>query len=242
MSDTYDFDFDDDCVDGVEESESDSVDDVADSEFFADIESDEISVELGDFEEAEDEDTSEESVDIGLMEEVDDVVENEDITTEVEDIQEEELTDIPVDIVEQYKKAGLTNAEIEALFTSPTERSWRQVEMVDEVRHREFETQRSFIQGEDGYRDAQHSEKGSQRPDLYKCTDEGIELREDKNWSRAKALSSNITNQAGDRKELYRDELKDLTFVVSPKFTLEEADYIADTCYKAGADVEWMLK
>ena len=88
-------------------------------------------------------------------------------------------------------------------------------------------------------REAEYGEKGSQRPDEIKFTEEGIDIREVKNWSNADALARNIEKQSADRYEMFGEDIHDLTYIVSPKFTLEECDKLNETCQNSGADIEF---
>ena len=184
-------------------------------------------------------------------EEITDVLEN----MEEEDIASEEFREVEngddlseesecSNLEQAYYDLGLSDEEIEALITLPEERSWRQLELVDECRHPDFESQRSFGFDEViGYREVRYGEKNSQRPDLIQFTDEGINIRENKVYGSADALIRNIEQQTQNRMELFEESLNELTYVISPgHFTMEDAERIAEACYGAGVDVEWAMK
>lgn len=173
-------------------------------------------------------------------------------TTELPDIESVELPDLDVhhtsepildinedSVVSQYIDMGLDNTTIQQILNEPDERSWRGCENIDALQHPDFDVQRSFVKDGEGYREAEYGEKGSQRPDEIKFTEEGIDIREVKNWSNADALARNIEKQSADRYEMFGEDIHDLTYIVSPKFTLEECDKLNETCQNSGADIEF---
>lgn len=142
-------------------------------------------------------------------------------------------------IISHYHEMGLDDTTIQQILKEPDDRSWRGCENIDALQHPDFFTQQSFIKDGEGYRDAEYGEKGSQRPDEIKFTEEGINIREIKNWSNADALARNIEKQSAERYEIFGDDLHDLTYVISPKFTLEECEKLSEACQDSNADIEF---
>ena len=118
-------------------------------------------------------------------------------------------------ITSEYHDMGIDDSTIEQLFKSPDQRTWRGCENVDALQHPDYNTQISFGKSETGdYEEVEYGTKGSQRPDEIRFTDEGIDIREVKNWSDADALARNIREQAEDRYELFGEDLNDLSIGV----------------------------
>lgn len=143
-------------------------------------------------------------------------------------------------LISHYRDIGIDETTIQQLMNAPDERTWRGLENIDALQHPDFDTQKSFISdGEDSYLETSYGTKDSQRPDEIRFSDNGIDIREAKNYSNVDSLIQNISKQAEDRHELFGKDLNDLTFVVSPKFTLEECERLYQTCHDADADIEF---
>lgn len=143
-------------------------------------------------------------------------------------------------LISHYRDIGIDEMTIQQLMNAPDDRTWRGLENIDALQHPDFDTQKSFISdGEDGYLETSYGTKDSQRPDEIRFSEKGIDIREAKNYSNVDSLIQNITKQATDRYELFGEDLNDLTFVVSPKFTLEECERLYQTCHDADADIEF---
>lgn len=143
-------------------------------------------------------------------------------------------------LISHYRDIGIDDATIQELMNAPDDRTWRGLENVDALQHPDFDTQKSFISnGEYGYLETSYGTKDSQRPDEIRFSEQGIDIREAKNYSNVDSLIQNISKQAKDRHELFGEDLNDLTFVVSPKFTLEECERLYQTCHDADADIEF---
>ena len=70
----------------------------------------------------------------------------------------------------------------------------------------------------------------------------GVHLREVKDYHNVSNLKQNIKHQTEDRRGAFGDDV-DLTYVVAPNFTLEEAEELQDYVEnKLGVDLEWQLK
>lgn len=141
---------------------------------------------------------------------------------------------------------------LQALQTSPTERSWQQVELVDQYRHPMYDAQRSFatdpdtgevFQDENGeLLECPRNTPGAQRPDLYLKDENGIHLWEDKISYNLDALKTSIRKQTEDRRRAFGDDVN-LTYVVAPTFTIEEADKLQDYCEnRLGVHLDWQFK
>lgn len=146
----------------------------------------------------------------------------------------------------------LTDETLEALWEDPDKRDYSETELVDTALHPDFEPQRSIqidpetgeaLRDENGdFLDAPYGSKGSQRPDGMKVDDTGVYLREAKNYSDLNNLKQNIRHQTEDRKAAFGDDV-DLTYVVAPNFTIEEAEKLqAYVEGKLGQNLEWQLK
>lgn len=150
--------------------------------------------------------------------------------------------DIPDE--EEKLSSPQTDRVMTALTAEPTDRSWRETEIVDEVRYPEYDRQKSFIlDAETGeVMEAPYGTKGSQRPDGIMFLDDGsADIREDKNYLRCDALIRNIEQQTESRRKMFGENVR-LTFVIAPKFTLEEADRISRRCVELGVEIDWQLK
>lgn len=169
-----------------------------------------------------------------------DLYDIDDFSEETDDNVSDYETDFNAELItSEYHDMGIDDLTIEQLFKSPDQRTWRGCENVDALQHPDYSTQTSFGKSETGdYEEVEYGTKGSQRPDEIRVTDEGIDIREVKNWSDADSLVRNIREQAEDRYELFGDDLNDLTFVVSPKFSLEECDKLEEACRESGADID----
>lgn len=143
-------------------------------------------------------------------------------------------------------------ALMEALGKAASERDWIEVEQVDSYRHPEFETQMSFqvdpttgkaMQDEFGeWIQCSRNTPGAQRPDLFMEDEDGIHMREDKCYHDVTSLTQNIRQQTEDRRAAFGDDV-DLTYVVSPNFTVVEAERLQNYCEnRLGVNLEWQLK
>ena len=156
------------------------------------------------------------------------------------DIYDAEIDETDMDATEQDTDDITTATAILQFMEAPDCRSWKDCEILDALQHPDFEVQKSYISDEDdGFCETAYGTKNSQRPDEIRFTEDGIDIREVKNYSSVSSLIQNISKQADTRHGLFGNELNDLTFVVSPKFTLEECDRIAQACQDADADIEF---
>lgn len=148
--------------------------------------------------------------------------------------------------------AELTDDTLDALWEEPNNRSYRQTELVDTALHPDYEDQRSIlvdvetgkaVQDEFGnFVDCSRNIKGSQRPDGMLVDENGVHIREVKDYHNVNNLKQNIKHQTEDRRSAFGDDV-DLTYVVAPNFTLEEAEKLQDYVEnKLGTDLEWQLK
>ena len=148
--------------------------------------------------------------------------------------------------------AELADDTLDALWEEPDNRSYRQDELVDIALHQDYEDQRSIlvdaetgkaVQDEFGnFVDCSRSTKGSQRPDGMLVDENGVHLREVKDYHNINNLKQNIKHQTEDRRNAFSDDV-DLTYVVAPNFTLEEAEKLQDYVEnKLGVDLDWQLK
>lgn len=148
--------------------------------------------------------------------------------------------------------AELSDDSLDALWEDPNKRSYQQTELVDIALHPDYEDQRSIlvdtetgkaVQDEYGnFVDCSRNTKGSQRPDGMLVDENGVHLREVKDYHNVNNLKQNIKRQTEDRRNAFGDDV-DLTYVVAPNFTLEEADKLQDYVEnKLGVDLEWQLK
>ena len=148
--------------------------------------------------------------------------------------------------------AELTDDTLDALWEAPDNRSYQQAELVDIALHPDYDDQRSIlvdaetgkaVQDELGnFVDCPRNTKGAQRPDGMLVDENGVHLREVKDYHNVNNLKQNIKHQTEDRRDAFGDDV-DLTYVVSPNFTLEEAEKLQDYVEnKLGVDLEWQLK
>ena len=139
-----------------------------------------------------------------------------------------------------------------ALWEAPDNRTYQQTELVDAALHPDHEDQRSIlvdadtgkaVQDEFGnFVDCPRNTKGAQRPDGMLVDEDGVHLREVKDYHNVNNLKQNIKHQTEARRSAFGDDV-DLTYVVAPNFTLEEADKLQDYVEnKLGVDLEWQLK
>lgn len=146
----------------------------------------------------------------------------------------------------------LTDDTLDALWEEPDNRSYRQAELVDIALHPDYEDQRSIlvdaetgkaVQDEFGnFVDCSRNTKGAQRPDGMLVDENGVHLREVKDYHNVNNLKQNIKHQTEHRRNAFGDDV-DLTYVVSPNFTLEEAEKLQDFIEnKLDVDLEWQLK
>lgn len=164
------------------------------------------------------------------------------------------LWDVPSGFDERYRDAvadaarehGVDSEKLQtALDTRVEDRSPRECELADLWRHRGSHDQVVFRPDENGAfheADSKWRTKGSQVPDLY-CEDEdGVHIRELKDWHNIDALADNIDAQAAKRSEAFGEEA-DVTFVVAAnEFTIEEAEGLQQHCEENGIGLEFMLK
>lgn len=148
--------------------------------------------------------------------------------------------------------AELPDDALVALWEEPDNRSYQQAELVDIALHPDYKDQRSIlvdaetgkaVQDESGdFVDCSRNIKGSQRPDGMLVDENGIHLREVKDYHNVYNLKQNIKHQTEDRRRAFGDDV-DLTYVVAPNFTLEEAEKLQDYVEnKLGVNLEWQLK
>jgi len=145
----------------------------------------------------------------------------------------------------------MDEASLQALWEDPCSRTPHQVELADAVLHPEYETQLSFAIDETGsalrdengdWVEMPYGAKGSQRPDGFLEDTEGIHLREQKCYHDLGNLMHNIEAQTDDRREAFGEDV-DLTYVVAPNFTVEEAERLQRYCEEdLGVSLEWQLK
>ena len=146
----------------------------------------------------------------------------------------------------------LNEETLNALWEDPDTRSYQETELVDTALHPDFESQRSIlvdtetgkaVQDEFGnFVDCPRNTKGSQRPDGMMVDDAGVHLREAKNYGNLYNLERNIKEQTEKRFEAF-GENTDLTYVVAPRFTIEEAEKLQDYVEnKLGVNLEWQHK
>lgn len=145
--------------------------------------------------------------------------------------------------------ADLDQATLEALWKDVEFRSPREVELVDAALHPEYESQMIFrtdevtgraLRDENGewVTDIRRS-AGTQVPDGFLEDDLGLHIREDKCYGSAANLMRNIEYQTAARRAAFGDNA-DITYVISPKFTVEEADRIQQFCEDTlGVSLEW---
>ena len=182
---------------------------------------------------------------------------------ETEQNAEEELTaetkgglteaDIEADPnVQKETDPGLTEKEQAALEKPADERNWRETEHADAARNSDFQAQKSYatnpetgavLRDKDGNLvECAPNEKGSVRPDLIKNSDNGIEIRENKNYTNVNNLMQNIKHQSEQRKANFGEDVQQ-TYVVAPKMSVEDAarlqDYVEN---KLGVNLEFQHK
>lgn len=139
-----------------------------------------------------------------------------------------------------------------ALLKAPAERSWREAELVDIYRHPKYQAQIAFATDPDTGETLRDEEgelircsrntRGAQIPDGFYEDEMGIHIREVKNYSDPRNVMAEIAVQAHERKSAFGNDI-DLTFILSPKFTVEEAEriqrYASDFL---NVEVEYQLK
>lgn len=178
---------------------------------------------------------------------LDELTDSEVLTEEVKDVDTDvEWGDFAAwkdDIQEQ--NPDLSDAALDALWTAPENRSWHQTEMADEALHPEYDRQTSFLLNDETgeLEEVPYGTKGSQRPDGIFFAEDGItSIREDKNYGSISNLERNMEKQTADRRELFGDDI-DLTYVVAPRFTVEEAENLQQFCEDdLDVNIEWQLK
>ena len=188
------------------------------------------------------------------MEEIEETEETEDLAdteTEAEDLTEDD----DLQLAAQYRKMKewfddrLTEQEISALCKDLQDRTPRDCELVSLLTARGYEGQRIFrvdpdtgeaLRDTDGAFDcASVRECGTQVPDEFREDEEGVHIREVKDYTNKYSLIHNIKTQAEDRRSAFGEDV-DLTFVVnSGPFSVQDADYISRSCEKMGVDIEW---
>lgn len=139
----------------------------------------------------------------------------------------------------------LSDKERVALERPSEDRTWRQTELADAARHGEYDTQRSFIRGQDGkVVEASHGEKDSQRPDGIRIDPSGrIDIREVKDYHNADSLMRNMAEQTADRKELFGKDAEVTFAVAANDFTVEDAERIQDYAENTlHVNIEWLNK
>lgn len=174
------------------------------------------------------------------------------VTVETEPITEEEIAaafDDPSEKKDTETKTDQPDDKTtQALEKAPDDRTWRDTERVDQVRNQDFEAQKSFktdpetgkvLVDKDGKLvECAPNVKDSVRPDLIKQGKDGLEIRENKNYSNVNNLMQNIKHQSEQRKANFGENVQQ-TYVVAPKMTVEEAmklqDYVEN---KLGVNLE----
>lgn len=150
------------------------------------------------------------------------------------------------------QNSDLSEADLEALWTPAGERDYMQTELVDLLRHPEYEGQRSIltdletgkaVMDENGeFVECPRNTKGAQRPDGMLVDDTGVHLREAKNYGDLHNLMDNIAEQTAKREAAWGSDV-DITYVVEPRFTIGEAEklqaYVED---ELGKNLEFPLK
>lgn len=206
-----------------------------------------------------DDDVTDDAPDEMAEDEIEDVVTDdlEDLVTEEADMEPASL-ETGMEGFEEWCQtmedlgAGLTEETLTALWEEPDQRDYIQTELVDTALHPDFEAQRSIltdretglaVKDEAGhFVDCPRNTKGAQRPDGMMVDDTGVHLREAKNYSNLNNLEQNIKHQTESRRSAFGEDV-DLTYVVAPNFTIEEAEklqsYVED---KLGVNLEWQFR
>ena len=175
---------------------------------------------------------------------------------EIDEIQEEtaEIRDETSEIqeTEEVEELGLSEVEI-ALMKNPKDRSWREAELVDIYRHPSYQAQLSFAIDPDtgeALRDADgawihcsRNVKHCQSPDgFYEDEFGGIHIREVKDYEKPDDVIGAISKQTFQRRKAFGHDI-DLTFSLSPKFTIHEAQQIQEFANKyLKVEIDYQLK
>ncbi len=142
----------------------------------------------------------------------------------------------------QEKNPQIDDKTAQAIWTAPNQRTWRQTELNNYALHPDYEQQVSFkMDPKTGQAvEVPYGTKGSQRPDGIIRNDGKVEaIIEDKNYKNADSLIQNIKKQTEARRELFGDDVK-MSYVLSPKFTCEEAEKIQQVCEgELGVEIEY---
>ena len=137
-----------------------------------------------------------------------------------------------------------------ALEKAPLDRTPQEVELADLARNPDYRGQRSFAVDENGKAivddkgeivDVKWGDEGSQRPDGYMY--DGIHnLREAKRYTDLTNLKANIAEQTEKRLSALGEDT-DITYVVAPTLTIDEADKLNDFVENdLGQSLEFQLK
>lgn len=184
------------------------------------------------------------------LDDVDEKIENID---EIYDLDNESVDnlDLDEDFIEWKNgiTADLDEATLKALYKDADKRNPYECEMVDAVYNSEYETQKIFkidevsnevLRDENGLfvSDTSRS-KGTQVPDEFYEDEDGIYIREVKDYHDADNLIANIKSQTYDRYTAFGDDI-DLTYVVAPNFSIHDADRIQMACDALDVNIEWL--
>ncbi len=145
--------------------------------------------------------------------------------------------------------ADLDQETLAALWKDVEDRTPREVELADAALHPDFESQKIFLTDDETGQALRDEEgnwltagrrlAGSQAPDGFLEDEEGIHLREQKNYTSAANLLRNIASQTADRRAAFGQDV-DLTYILAPHFTVEEAEKIQQYCEnELGVSIEW---
>ena len=168
-----------------------------------------------------------------------------------EDADLEALTDEATDEA-MDEQPDLSDEELEALLTPADQRDYMQTELVDTIRNPDYipqlslrtdpETGEALLDENGFFVECPWNTKGAQRPDGMLVDDTGIHLREVKNYGDLNHLMHNIRDQTENRETAFGEGV-DLTYVVAPRFTVEEADKLCDYVENTlGQNLEWQHK
>lgn len=163
---------------------------------------------------------------------------------DIEDDQEIiDLTyDEMIELKEEYEELGYDEDQIEAYLTLPEDRTPRQHEIVTEMLHPDYIPQVSYIADSGEYFEVPYGTSGSQRPDLVKLDEGHLSMLEAKCYTDVDNLIHNMKEQTALREEGFEENLNDITYIISPNFTIEDADKIATAMADSKADIEWIYR
>lgn len=172
---------------------------------------------------------------------------------EFEELEEEEIRETPdAEDTEDLEEQDIPEYLV-ALLKAPTERSWREAELVDIWRHPKYEAQASFATNPDtgeALRDddgnlirCPRNQLGAQVPDGFYEDELGeIHIREVKTPEDKHKLMGEMAVQAYNRLRAFGTGI-DLVFAISPKYTVAEAEEIQDFANRMlKAEVDYQMK